>query len=270
MDFRYLKAFMTTVEQSSFSKAADELNIAQSAVSRQVKLLEESIQDELLIRSPKHLAPTPKGRRLYEALKRFEEETAALLAEDARQLIRVGILHGLLESWFESVLGAYYEKNDENLQITVGSLQDLRDGLDAGRFDIVFSPLAIESELIVSQPLFDEELAIISQQPIDPERLAEQRCIIYGPEDLLLKLARVMPQRAIQVNSVTAILKLVRRGVGVAVLPGHMVEGVEGLSVYRNPKLPGQTIFASHLRFKKTPEALLPLLELLPRKGGAR
>ena len=41
LDFRYLKAFMLTAKYSSFSKAAEELNIAQSAVSRQIKLLEE-------------------------------------------------------------------------------------------------------------------------------------------------------------------------------------------------------------------------------------
>ena len=47
LDFRYLKAFMLTAKYSSFSKAAEELNIAQSAVSRQIKLLEDALGTDL-------------------------------------------------------------------------------------------------------------------------------------------------------------------------------------------------------------------------------
>ncbi|WP_393096157.1 LysR family transcriptional regulator, partial [Halobacteriovorax sp. ZH3_bin.1] len=45
MDYRYLRAFTLTAKYLSFSKAAAELKIAQSAVSRQVKLLEESMNE---------------------------------------------------------------------------------------------------------------------------------------------------------------------------------------------------------------------------------
>ncbi len=263
MDFRYLKAFMAAAEQSSFSRAAEELNIAQSAVSRQVKLLEESVNDELLIRSSKHLTLTPKGQRLYEAIKRFQNESAALLADSERSLLRVGILHGLLESWFQRLLGLYYQTQDENFHITVGSLQELREGLEAGRFEIVFLPQPIDSELIVSQPLFTEELAIVSKEPIDLERLNDQRWIVYGPEDLLLRITRQVPRRIVQVNSITAMLKLVKQGVGIAVLPDHLVSNETDLRLYRDTKLPGQTIFASHLRFRKTPQALETLISYL-------
>ena len=62
-DYRYLKAFMVTARYLNFSKAAQELNIAQSAVSRQIKLLEESVGDQLIIRSSKKVLLTDKGRR---------------------------------------------------------------------------------------------------------------------------------------------------------------------------------------------------------------
>src|SRR5688572_19459516 len=114
MDFRYLKAFMAAVEQGSFSKAAEELNIAQSAVSRQIKLLEESVHDELLIRSSKHLMITTKGQKLYDAIKHFQNDVSSLLAEGERSLIRVGIPHGLLETWFQNLLGPYYQASDNN------------------------------------------------------------------------------------------------------------------------------------------------------------
>ena len=60
MEYRYLKAFLLTAEHSSFSKAAQLLSIAQSAVSRQIKLLEESLGEELIIRSSKKVILTTK------------------------------------------------------------------------------------------------------------------------------------------------------------------------------------------------------------------
>lgn len=62
MDYRYLKAFILTARNSSFSKAAEELKIAQSAVSRQIKLLEESVGEELIIRSSKKSSADSKGQ----------------------------------------------------------------------------------------------------------------------------------------------------------------------------------------------------------------
>lgn len=265
MDFRYLKAFMAAVEQGSFSKAADELNIAQSAVSRQVKLLEESVDDELLIRSSKHLTLTAKGRKLYEAIKHFQTETQVLLDEGERGLVRIGIPHGLLESWFQELLGQYYRRHDSNLTITVGGLQDLREGLESGRFDLIFTPFEIDSELVVSRAVLDESLSIASAEEIDPEALLGYRWIIYGSEDLLFRLHRKLPRRLVQVNSITAILKLVKQGVGIAVLPDHMTQGHKDLKLYRKDKLPRQTIFASHLRYRKAPETLQALLDMLPR-----
>ncbi|MFY7930338.1 MAG: LysR family transcriptional regulator [Oligoflexus sp.] len=264
MDFRYLKAFLAAVEQGSFSKAADELNIAQSAVSRQVKLLEESVQDELFIRSSKHLVLTVKGQRLYDAIKHFQVETEQLLADSERNVVRIGIPHGLLESWFQRLLGDYYKTGDDNLQITVGSLQDLRDGLEHGRFELIFAPFDIDSDLILSRPVLDEELAIASIEEINPSRLHDYRWIVYGQEDHLLRVNRRIPRRYLQVNSITAMLKLVKQGVGIAVLPDHMTRHETDLKLYRDKKLPGQTIFALHLRYRKTPEALEKLLALLP------
>ncbi len=261
MDFRYLKAFMAAVEQGSFSKAAEDLNIAQSAVSRQVKLLEESVGDELLIRSSKHLALTPKGQKLYEALVHFQSETKTLLADGERTLLRVGILHGLLESWFQAVLGRYYLKYDDNVQINVSGLQELREGLDQGRYELIFTPFEIESELVTSRAVLEESFALVSAREIQADKLSEDRWIIYGPEDLMLRMHRRLPKRFVQVNSMTAMLKLVKQGVGVALLPDHMIRQEDKLFTYRDPKLPSQTIFASYLRYRRMPESLTQLLD---------
>ena len=108
IDLRYIKAFMATVEYGSFTKAAVELNVAQSAVSRQVKLLEESINDELIFRTSKQVTLTPKGKELYDLTKRYPQRTNELLLGDLNRPIQIGIPQGLMENWFQTVLESYF------------------------------------------------------------------------------------------------------------------------------------------------------------------
>jgi DNA-binding transcriptional LysR family regulator len=74
MPFRRLKYFVAVAENKSFSRAAAELNIAQSALSRHVFDLEQSIGAALLDRSPKGVHLTPVGRVLF-------DDARALLAQ---------------------------------------------------------------------------------------------------------------------------------------------------------------------------------------------
>ena len=109
IDLRYIKAFIATVECGSFTKAATELNVAQSAVSRQVKLLEESINEELIFRTSKQVALTPKGKELYDLTKLYLQRTNELLMSDSNRPIQIGIPQGLMENWFQKVLESHFQ-----------------------------------------------------------------------------------------------------------------------------------------------------------------
>ncbi len=61
MEYNYLKAFFEVAKQRNFTKAAETLNIAQSAVSRQISLLEYSLKKQLIIRSSRKVVLTPEG-----------------------------------------------------------------------------------------------------------------------------------------------------------------------------------------------------------------
>ncbi|PLX96357.1 MAG: LysR family transcriptional regulator [Desulfuromonas sp.] len=88
METRYLKTLLTSIEAGSFSRAAELLNITQSAVSQRIKMLEERYGHQLLDRSGATLVSTEAGeivlerarvileqeRELYDALKRLGEK----------------------------------------------------------------------------------------------------------------------------------------------------------------------------------------------------
>ena len=79
MDFRHLRYFQAVAEDLSYSRAGRRLHIAQPALSRAVKELEEELQVELLERSRQHVRLTPAGATmLYEAVRLFEGWEEAL------------------------------------------------------------------------------------------------------------------------------------------------------------------------------------------------
>jgi LysR family transcriptional regulator, nitrogen assimilation regulatory protein len=66
VNLRQLESFVRVAELGSFSKAARVLDIAQPALSRQVRLLETDLRETLLLRNGRGVALTPSGRRLFE------------------------------------------------------------------------------------------------------------------------------------------------------------------------------------------------------------
>jgi len=66
MNLRQLQSFVRVAELGSFSKAARVLDIAQPALSRQVRLLETDLRETLLLRNGRGVSLTPAGRRLFE------------------------------------------------------------------------------------------------------------------------------------------------------------------------------------------------------------
>jgi DNA-binding transcriptional LysR family regulator len=69
-----LRAFLAVLDTGSFNKAADMLNLSQSALSRRIKALEETIGSPLLERTTRRVAPTAVGRQLQPLLMRMIDE----------------------------------------------------------------------------------------------------------------------------------------------------------------------------------------------------
>jgi len=265
LDYRYLKAFMVTSRYLNFSKAADELNIAQSAVSRQIKLLEQSVGDQLIIRSSKKVVLTEKGEALLQELNRFEDKIQDLFFQSINKTIRVGILHGLLENWFNEIIVEYSKKNKHLLYVEVNNLETLREKLQNGKYDLVFTVENIQSELASSLKLFEEKMVLISKHEIHLKDINEYPWIVYSEQDHFFQLYKKRSQQIIVVNSVTTILKLVKKGLGIAIVPDHMVDD-KSLKTYELKGLPKQFIYLSSLNFKQMPSHLEELIELIKQK----
>ncbi|MCH3915327.1 MAG: LysR family transcriptional regulator [Acidaminococcaceae bacterium] len=81
MDFNQLKTFIAVVETGSFSRAGDRLFISQPTVTTQIKLLEQELSQQLLIRSTNGIRTTAAGNKIYDYAKRTLREQQNLLTE---------------------------------------------------------------------------------------------------------------------------------------------------------------------------------------------
>lgn len=263
MEYRYLKAFLLTAKHKSFSKAADSLKIAQSAVSRQIKLLEESIGHELIIRSSKKVLLTNKGEEFYKALQHFDRMAIEILEGEDAQILNVGILSGLLKTWFFPILVRYTKKYTRNINISVGDINELIAGVEMGKYDIAFSTQNIQTDLVSSLKLFSEKIVIISKSPVNRKKLHEHRWIVYGPEDNLYKLSRKTSDSIIQVASISTIVGLVKSGVGIAAVPDHVLKKNDNIEIQELSQAEQSVVYMTTLNYKSMPNYIKELADLI-------
>ena len=266
MDYRYLKAFIATAKHLSFSTAASELNIAQSAVSRQIKLLEESIGEELIIRSSKKVLLTQKGKELYLVAKKFEQSTVDIFQSEDTHVLRIGILQGLLEDWLTPVLAKYAKKTNREIQVEVDDETGLLTKMERGKFDMIFSTREVQSELLSSLKLFDEKLLLISKNEISKADIHHYRWILYSHEDHIFDLGKKTQKKPIVVPNISSIVSLVKGGVGIAVVPDHSLSKKDKIFTLALPKLKRSEVFMTCLNFQSLPQPIQEFTEVIKKE----
>ncbi|MBC7714500.1 MAG: LysR family transcriptional regulator [Rhizobacter sp.] len=266
LDFRYLKAFMLTAKYSSFSKAAEELNIAQSAVSRQIKLLEDSLQEELIIRSSKKVILSEKGKELYQASQSFEKTSLQIFQREDQLPLTIGILEGLLKNWFTPLLTEYLKNQNRDVTVHVADMPELKSGIEDSKFDVIFGVENIQSELVTSLKLFEEKLVLISKNELNRKKLNESRWVVFSNNDHLFKISKQKSESIVMVDSFTSIISLVKNDVGIAIVPDHLIRKEDKLEVQEVPGLPSSQIYMSTLNYKKMPERIKALADIVKKK----
>jgi len=263
MEYRYLKAFILTAQYSSFSKAANELKIAQSAVSRQIKLLEESVGLELIMRSSKKVILTPKGQELYNASQHFDKLTFDMFDKADMRPIKIGILHGLLETWLNPVLIKFYKKFERNLEIKIDFQPNLKKGISEGHYDMIFSTENIQSEITTSLHLFQEKFIVISKNDINRKKLHDYRWVAYNEYDNIFKATKKHSPNICMVDSITTIINLVKNNVGIACVPKHVLKKTDNLYSYPVNEVSNSEVYMTTLNYKSIPSHMRDLVNTI-------
>src|SRR6059058_5583039 len=166
MDVRQLRYFEAVARHRHFTRAAQELHVAQSALSHQVRRLERELGVELLSRTTRSVEPTEAGRLVVTRARAIFGEADALVGEvdELRGLVRGRVTVGALlfggELDIPAILAAFTSEFPQvEVGVREGTAQRMLDMLQEGSLDLAFALEHEPREEVERLALSSEELA---------------------------------------------------------------------------------------------------------------
>jgi len=246
MELSQLRTFREVAEALSFTRAAQKLNMTQSAVSHQIKALERELGEPLFIRAKGGVRLSDAGQLALSYAERILEEADALRERirgddhEPRGRVRAAaatqaFVH-LFARLFESFMRDH-ERIELSFRTTVSTEQTVADILN-GASDVGFASLPVYSPALQVTELFEDELGVVasarhkfaaaretSVTEMRRERfiLFEQGASIRRATDAFFKRVDLSPDLALESNDTYFIKLMVEHGLGVSVMPSWAV-----------------------------------------------
>lgn len=249
MDLKQIAYFVQVAELGSFTRAASVLRVAQPALSRQVRALEVELRQGLFDRNGRGVTLTPAGQRLLAHGRGIlqQVERARLDLEDQRGaasgLLCIGLAPSVSRTLTAPLVEAFRERFPRaTLSVVEGLSTYTLEWLAQGRIDCAVVYNATPSAAIDLLPVLQEPLFLVSARPararasaqgavLSLAELAARELVIPSrPHAIRMRLETVLaeaglkPRVALEIESVPAILDLVRRRALHAVLSLNAVQ----------------------------------------------
>jgi DNA-binding transcriptional LysR family regulator len=278
MDWDKLRIFHAVAEAGSFTHAGEALNLSQSAVSRQISALEESVSVPLFHRHARGLILTEQGELLY----RTAHEVFAKLAMAEAQLseskdrpkgqLKVTTTVALGSTWLTPRMGEFLEVYPD---VTVDLLLDDRElDLSMREADVAIRMAPPRQPELIQRHLMTVHMHVYAAPtyikryglPKSVDELDNHKVIVYGEEtrppvpdtNWLLRLGVKGDGRrrpCLTVNNVYAIQRAAEAGLGLAALPEFIVLGnsnlVRVLPELEGPRIDAYFVYPEELRNSK-------------------
>lgn len=247
LNYHHLRYFRAIATEGTLTRAAERLNLSQSALSIQLRSLEESLGQPLFLRQNKSLVLTEAGRialEYAESIFRSGEEMLAVLRNETagqRRIVRLGAVGTLSRNFLLSLLRPLLGRPDIELVLNSGNLRDLLGQLRAHTLDAVLSNLPVrrDAETPWHSHLLDEQPVSLVGRPTRkrtkfqfPEDLRHTPVVLPSLDsniraafDLLLEQHHIRPIIAAEVDDMAMIRLLAREGAGLALVPPVVVRG---------------------------------------------
>lgn len=240
-----MQTLVAVAKAGSFSKAAEELNVTQSAISQSIKNLENKIGVDLFNRSGKKIILTPEGEKLFYLGQSFLDEIESTLTEikyDKNSMsgkIRIGTLNGVGKSWLApEVLNLAKEFPELKISLTLEYAEDLVRKFENRQLDFLVLPEEVLPSSGEKVYLGEEKSTLVYpdspefdlQESPDYETLSKLPTILFEDRDPLYQMwfketfGKVPPKinSRFIINSHGSMLQAVHDGLGIAVVPTHV------------------------------------------------
>jgi DNA-binding transcriptional LysR family regulator len=244
MELRQLRAFVHVTHAGTFTRAAEELHIAQSAVSQAVGKLEAELGFELLRRTSRGVELTEAGEAVFERAREIVAGADAIRSD-------LAALRGLLEGTvalgtmlppgpidLPGLLASFHETHPGiTVRVREGSALEILAALRRDELDVAFTgvePEALEDGL-AGERMLSEELLLVTppdHRPLALDELGGVAFVGYRRGSALrdtidgaLRAAAAQPQVVVESDELVSVRELVARGLGVSIVPRSTADG---------------------------------------------
>lgn len=151
LNFHHLHYFWAVAKEGSLTRAAEALHVSQSALSTQIRVLEEQLGHALFIRSGRSLRLTEAGRMVLDYAETIfalgsELQTTLLNTRQTSQTLRIGAVATLSRNFQENLLRPFLGRDDLRITLESGSLDDLLERLALHKLDVVLTNKAVSAD----------------------------------------------------------------------------------------------------------------------------
>jgi LysR family nitrogen assimilation transcriptional regulator len=274
MDLRQLRYFAKVVESGSFSKAANQLRVAQPALSQHVRHMEDELGVTLLYRGAQGVKATEAGDRLLRHATRILAEFAEIPdsvrgeANALRGEVRFGMPGTVSELLAVPLIEATKRRYpDVRIRVVEAMSGYILEWLRRGEVDLAMIYSTSDPRSLAVHHGLSEEIVLFASPAVDGhtsikgdtvhlKQAALLPLVVPGPRHGLRELidetaaaARIPIQPAIEIDSYSQIKKLVSRGLGYGILPRMAVEKEAQAGTFRiwhfvRPKITRKVLLA--------------------------
>jgi LysR family transcriptional regulator for metE and metH len=292
LEVRHLRLVTAVADTGNLTRAADRLNLTQSALSHQLRDIEERLKTPLFHRVGKKMILTQSGARILESARRIlldleqAEEDLRLLAHDRAGVLRLTTQCYTCYHWLPQLMRDFGERYPKvELIIEADATSRPLDAVLDASVDVAIMSDEIDDSRVVVTPLFEDEMLMI----VAPEHPLAQRDFAraqdFASEMLLtyatleesqiyrrvLRPAGVQPLRHAQVRLTEAMIELVRAQMGVAVLAHWAVAPLLKAGTVKGVPVTARGLTrvwkGVTLKTERTPIWMSDFLKLIAREG---
>jgi LysR family cyn operon transcriptional activator len=251
MELRALKYLIAVAEHGNFTRAAAALHVSQPALSQQILQMEDRLDAVLLDRSGRTVRVTDAGEAYIAHARRAlsELQSGRRAIHDVRDLSRGGVRLAMTPTFTAYLIGplvAAFHARFPAVSVNVKemSMDTIAAAIEADEVDlgIAFEPARCAD--IDSMPLFTENLNVVvahdhpwsGRDPLDAAALADGELALLGKQfvtrvhiDNYLQACQVAPKVAVEVNTISALVEIVRHSRLLTILPEAIAGQAAGL-----------------------------------------
>lgn len=241
MDLRQLEIIRAIADTGSFTAAGEKLHVSQSAISRQILLLEDELGEPVFHRIGRRIRITPAGESLLQLSHRVFQDLQDTVSaiSDKRESLRgiIRLVGGMTVCLyvFPMLLSEVRRRHPHlDMKVTVGSAERSIAMLRSGNGDLGLLTLPVEASDLVSVPVLREELLLVTypahplakKKTITPLDLDKQPFVLFETGSITRRLVeefftreRIRPEIIMETENVEIIKAMVRSGLGISIIP---------------------------------------------------